>query len=98
MLFQQRAAAQVALAFLLSLGTAPAAESIYKTLREAGLTDSFLVENLVLRRDGGIVTLKSGTIFFTPPVLGRDTLAVFVGEGEFTFDPALPVEKAHLKL
>jgi hypothetical protein len=77
---------------------APAAGPDYKTLREAGIGDSLLVENVVLHRDNGVLTLKSGSIGFTPQVAGRDTMAVFVGEGEFAFDPALPVEKAHLKI
>jgi hypothetical protein len=77
---------------------AGAADPTYKTMRDAAIADSLLVENIVLHRDNGVLTLKSGTIALTPPVAGRDTMAVFVGEGEFTFDPALPVEKAHLKI
>jgi hypothetical protein len=77
---------------------AVAADPNYKTMRDAGIGDSLLVGNIALRRDNGVLTLKSGTIAFTPQVAGRDTLAVFVGEGEFTFDPVLPVEKAHLKI
>src|SRR5271157_1698106 len=80
------------------LMVAAAADPDYKALREAGIGDSLLVENIVLHRDNGVVTLKSGSIGFTPQVAGRDTLAVFVGEGEFAFDPVLPVEKAHLKI
>ena len=75
-----------------------AADSTYKMLRDAAAADSLLVENIVLHRDNGVLTLKSGTIAFTPSVMGRDTVAVFDGEGQFTFDPVLPVEKAHLKL
>jgi hypothetical protein len=81
-----------------ALTAAIAADLNYKTMRDAGIADSLLVENIVLHRDNGVLTLKSGTIAFTPQVAGRDTLAVFVGEGEFTFDPVLPVEKAHLKI
>jgi hypothetical protein len=82
----------------MALLAAAAADPDYKAMREAAIADSLLVENIVLHRDNGVLTLKSGTIAFTPQVAGRDTLAVFVGEGEFAFDPALPVEKAHLKL
>jgi len=82
----------------MALMAAAAADPEYKTLREAGIGDSLLVENVVLHRDNGVVTLKSGSIAFTPQVAGRDTMAVFVGEGEFAFDPVLPVEKAHLKI
>ena len=77
---------------------ASAADLNYKSMRDAGIADSLLVENVVLHRDNGTLTLKNGSIAFTPQVAGRDTLAVFVGEGEFAFDPVLPVEKAHLKL
>jgi hypothetical protein len=88
----------VALLISTALTVAVAADPTYQTLRDAGIGDSLLVENIVLHRDNGVLTLKTGAIALTPPVAGRDTLAVFVGEGEFTFDPVLPVEKAHLKL
>jgi hypothetical protein len=76
----------------------PNTDSVYRGLRDAVLVDAFTVENLVLRRDNGVLTLKSGAVAFTPAVMGRDTVAVFIGEGEFTFDPVLSVEKDHLKL
>src|SRR5262249_43475515 len=69
----------------------------YKALREAPLADTFTVENIVLRRDAGVITLKSGTIGFTAPTLNRDTVAVFQGEGEFTLDPVVIIEKDYLK-
>src|SRR5579883_1866208 len=73
-------------------------DPVYRSLRDSGLGDAFTVENLVLHRDNGAVTLKTGTLAFTPAVMGRDTEAVFSGEGEFTFDPLLGVERDHLKL
>jgi hypothetical protein len=73
-----------------------ATDPIYKSLREAPLADSFVVENFVLKRDTGVLTLKSGAIAFTAPAMGRDTVAVFVGEGEFTFTALSPIDKAYL--
>ena len=88
----------VLILFLLACA-APAANSdpVYKAMREAGIQETFPVENLVIRRDGGVITLKSGTVGFTAPQLGRDTVVVFSGDGEFAFTPAPGVEAAHLK-
>jgi hypothetical protein len=55
------------------------------------------VENVVLRRDAGVLTLKSGMIGFTPQTLGRDTVAVFAGEGEFAFVPASRVDREYMR-
>ncbi len=73
-----------------------ATDPLYKSLREAALADSLLVENIVIKRDAGVLTLKSGSIAFTVPALGRDTVAVFVGEGEFTFTALSPIDKAYM--
>src|SRR5579863_1723029 len=85
----------------LSLVACPASlaatDPVYKSLREAPPGDTLLVENIVLRRDAGTLTLKSGTIAFTAPVMGRDTVAVFIGEGEFAFAPTPTIEKEYLK-
>jgi len=81
---------------LLSCPLLAATDPIYKAMREAGLADSLVVENIVLKRDAGILTLKTGAIAFTSPALGRDTVAVFVGEGEFTFIPQSPVDRNYL--
>lgn len=51
----------------------------------------------MLHRDNGTITLKSGVIAFTAPVMNRDTAAVFLGEGELVFEPALRLEKEHVK-
>src|SRR5579862_5263157 len=68
----------------------------YRKLRDAQPSESFVVENLVLHRDAGAFTLKTGTVSFAPPVLGRVTLGVFVGEGEFVLTPAIWYERNHL--
>ncbi len=70
----------------------------YKQLREAALTEAIPVENVVIRRDVGSITLKNGFLAFAPPVLGRVTLAVFVGEGQLTLQPELSFERDHLKM
>src|SRR5204863_349794 len=59
--------------------------------------ETFQVKDLVIRRDAGILTLRSGTISFIPATLGRVTKAVFLGEGEFTLKPAFWVETNYLK-
>lgn len=76
---------------------AVAPDPIYKALREAPLTEMFTADNIVLKRDAGVVTLKRGTIALTAPVNGRDTVAVFSGEGEFTLTPASAIERNYLK-
>lgn len=75
----------------------PNTEPTYSALRDALPTETFLVENTVLKRDQGLITLKSGTLAFTPKVNGRDTEAVFEGEGVFAFQPAFGIEKERLK-
>jgi len=72
-------------------------DSNYQSLRQATIAESFVVENIVLRRDVGTLTLKSGVIGLTPAVMGRDTVAVFLGEAVFTLAPATGMEKAYLK-
>ena len=74
-----------------------ASDPVYKALREAVIQESFPVENLVIHRDIGVLTLKSGTVGLTAPQLGRDTIAVFSGDGEFTFTPGTGVESIYLK-
>ncbi|MBZ5727585.1 MAG: hypothetical protein LAP87_21630 [Acidobacteriia bacterium] len=73
------------------------ADPVYRGLREAAIADTRVVENLVLRRDAGTLTLRSGTIGFTAPAMGRDTVAVFIGEGEFVFTPGTLLDRNYLK-
>jgi hypothetical protein len=73
-------------------------DAVYQALRGSPIEDVYAVENLVLQRDEGVLTLKKGTIGFTAPQMGRDTVAVFSGDdGDFAFDPPISVEKKHLK-
>ncbi len=80
------------------------ADPIYQQLRQVGKNDaefggSFAtVSNLVLKRDAATFTLHNGEVYFAPPVEGRVTGAVFVGDGELVLDPPTPIEKHTLSL
>lgn len=52
----------------------------------------------MLKRDTATLTLRSGTVTFLPPVLGRTAMAVFTGDGLFQFEPLPDIEKSHLEL
>jgi hypothetical protein len=90
-------AAALALSATLSAVWAATPDPTYQALRQATVGDMLLVENIVLRRDVGTLTLKNGVIGLTAPVKGRDTIAVFSGEAEFTLTPATAIEKSYLK-
>ncbi len=68
----------------------------YVTLRNAAPAETYIVENIELKRDVATITLRTGQISFLPPVLGRAAIAVFTGEGRFQLKPAIPIEAAHL--
>ena len=70
----------------------------YRQMRDSEPRETFEVHDVVLNRDCGVLTLKRGRISFTPPVLGRVTMAVFQGEGEFTLEPRPPLERRNLLL
>ncbi|HEX3747429.1 MAG TPA: M1 family aminopeptidase [Bryobacteraceae bacterium] len=65
-------------------------------MRDAALADSLVIENVVIKRDTGVITLKSGSLAFTAPAMGRDTIAVFEGEGEFTFTPRSAIDRNYM--
>jgi Carboxypeptidase regulatory-like domain len=71
------------------------ADPVYQQLRQLGKSDaefggSFAtVSNLVLKRDEATFTLHNGEVYFAPPIEGRVTGAVFVGDGELVLDPPL---------
>jgi hypothetical protein len=56
-----------------------------------------IVNNLVIKRDAGIFTLKSGEVYFLKAAQGRRTGAVFFGEGEFSLTPPVDSEKKMLE-
>src|SRR5262245_13074311 len=70
----------------------------YRELRDGKLDKTFTVSNLTLKRDVARIKLNSGRISFMTPVLDRVAIGVFVGEGEFTFEPYLAIERNRMKL
>jgi hypothetical protein len=70
----------------------------YQQLRNLTLgSESIAVEAIDLKRDAATFHLKSGTVCFVPPVQGKVTGAVFVGEGSMSFDPPAADERRSLK-
>ncbi|HJZ67818.1 MAG TPA: carboxypeptidase regulatory-like domain-containing protein [Blastocatellia bacterium] len=76
---------------------APNSEPTYRQLRDAEALETYTVNNLALKRDVGTITLVSGRVSFVSPVMGRVVKAVFVGEGQFTLSPAIPLERDYLR-
>lgn len=80
-------------------GPVPNSNSEYQQLRNLGLgTEAVTVNGLTLKRDAGTFLLRSGTLCFVTPVLGKITGAVFIGDGSFTLDPPIASERAMLSL
>ncbi len=73
------------------------AEPNYRALRDGRMTSAYSVKNLVLKRDAGMLTLKTGVMGFMAPVLGRSAVAVFSGDASFHLDPFYAGEKEHLR-
>jgi len=70
----------------------------YVALRNIGLgNEAVSVSNLQLKRDAGTFRFNSGTICFVPPVNGKVTGAVFVGDGIFLLSPPTETERKSLK-
>jgi hypothetical protein len=66
----------------------PNSDPTYQALRNLTLGgESVSVSNLDLKRDAGTFHLHSGTVCFVPPVQGKVTGAVFVGDGTFVIAP-----------
>ncbi|HEV3471522.1 MAG TPA: carboxypeptidase regulatory-like domain-containing protein [Pyrinomonadaceae bacterium] len=85
-------------------GAKPNTDPVYQQLRrQAAEAQEFAgeyatVSDLVIRRDAASFTLRSGEVYFLPPVEGRVTGAVFVGEGEFQLTPPVEHERRSLAL
>ena len=79
-------------------------DPVYQSLRQLARNeqdfagDYAVVNNLQLKRDAGVFTLKSGELYFITPVEGRVTGAVFMGDGEFSLTPPMDAEKHSLKV
>lgn len=54
---------------------------------------SALVDSLVIQRDRGRLTFKTGTFYLVKPVLGKVTAAVFLGDGVFELKPPTKIER-----
>ncbi len=80
-------------------GQQPNSDPTYQQLRNVGLSGEVAAaSNLVLKRDVGTFTFRSGTFSFLAPVNGKVTGAVFVGEGSFSLTPPLEMEKRSLAI
>src|SRR5215467_4971112 len=78
---------------------APNSDPTYQQLRNLGLSgEAVSVSNLILRRDAATFHLRSGTVCFAPPVNGKITGAVFVGDGNMVLSPPTLDEAKSLKL
>ncbi len=77
---------------------APNSEPNYRQVRDGGAMETYTVNNLVLQRDAGTITLRAGRVSFLPAVMGRVVRAVFVGDGQFTLTPAIALERGYLHL
>jgi len=78
---------------------APNSDPTYQALRNVTLSDeSVAVSNLALKREAGVLHLRSGTICFVIPVNGKVTGAVFSGDGSFVLEPQIVSEQNSLKL
>ncbi len=80
------------------------ADPTYQKLRlqskseQAFAGDYAVVNNLILKRDAAIFTLKSGEVYFLAPTEGRYLGAVFFGEGQMTLVPPSATEKRALQI
>ena len=80
------------------------ADPVYQQLRQSGRNEADFggpfaaVSNLVLTRDAATFTLRNGELYFSSPIEGRVTSAVFIGDGELTLEPPTPIEKHTLSL
>jgi hypothetical protein len=77
----------------------PNSDPTYQQLRNIGLgSEAFSVKGLDLKRDAATFHLRTGTVCFVPPVQGKVTGAVFVGDGAMSLDPPTASERKSLKL
>src|SRR5690348_10233448 len=78
---------------------APNSDPTYQQLRNLTLgSESVTVNDVTLKRDAARFHLRSGTLCFVPPVQGKVTGAVFIGEGTFNLDVPIAIENESLKL
>ena len=76
----------------------PGSDPNYVALRNLTLgSEAISVTNFDLKRDAGTFRLNSGTVCFVPPVNGKVTGAVIVGDGSFLLAPPTETERKSLK-
>jgi hypothetical protein len=77
----------------------PNSDPVYRQLRDVGLGgEQITVTNVVLKRDAGTFTFRSGSICFLAPVQGKVTGAIFTGDGTFDLVAPIAVERHSLAL
>ena len=77
----------------------PNSNPFYQQLRNISLSgETVSVHEFTLQRDAGKFVLHSGTVCFLAPVQGKVTGAIFVGDGNFTFDRLPASERSSLRL
>ena len=69
----------------------------YIALRTGKLSKVYRVKNLVLHRDVGTFTFRTGSFSFLPPVLNHVVTGVFVGDGNFQLKPTGDMALKHLR-
>ena len=80
------------------------ADPMYQRLRQLSKNEQSFsgayatVNNLVLKRDAGEFTLRSGEVYFLTPVDERYVAAVFLGDGQLSLVPPTEIEKQSLKI
>ncbi len=80
-------------------GQQPNANQMYQQLRNLRAGGEVVqVSNLTLTRDAAVFTFTSGTIAFYPEVNGKDTGAVFMGNGHIHITPPTAEEKHNLQI
>src|SRR5207244_2989082 len=79
-------------------------DPVYQKLRQLGKNDVDFggpfatLNNLVFSRDVAVFTLRSGEIYFSSAIEGRNTAAVFIGDGEMSLTPPTSIEKHSLSI
>lgn len=68
---------------------------IYQQLQTLNFdpTQTATIENLVFKKDRAKFVFKKGVIYFSQPIAGKITGAVFLGEGIFEFTPPNEIER-----
>jgi hypothetical protein len=79
------------------------ADSTYKQLAKSFINAEIDTErvanisNVTFKRDVATFTLNSGKLYWVKPIASRTVMAVFLGNGRFTFTPPTTVEREQLE-